>query len=207
MSSNTRVRVKPRMVPKQVTKQVTRPIDGTLETVKVEGGQVLSLDEILGDGGRKRLLETLESLPEMKKSLNPAEIPASFLAWKEGEDGSYRLTLTGEALPKLKGDEGNLDSFHIDLKIGSLIAEVQYDGSFKTIKVGSLASSQGSNLTARQQILQRTANRAVNQLLAVAVQRRIEQQVKQYVGVKLKHTIQMMVTNQGNIQTHAYIRK
>ena len=53
--------------------------------------------------------------------------------------------------------------------------------------------------------MQKTVNRLYNRIQALAVQRRLTEQVKQRVGQRVRHQVKMSLTQRQTIQTTAYV--
>jgi hypothetical protein len=153
MSSNTRVQATP------------------VYNVSIEEADSVSLLQVLGRGGCEALLETLEG----QEGAGTVQIPEP--AWqKVGTEPPnrqlYRRVLSGSALSAELQSQG-VSEVTLDLKVGRQMAEVRRSTAYRT---------EQRETEAVRTALRALSNRAVNELLALAVTQRLTQQLTEHVG-------------------------
>lgn len=178
------------------------------------GKQVMNLDRLLGEEGRRSFERTLESLEQRGAPL-PGE-GEGILNWERvaeaGQRGAhYRLRVPAE---NLSGVEG-LSEVVVHLRMHGALTEVTHEASFSRVRTSTETSANASLSSTEQQSVQRVVNRSVNQLLAYGVAERLKNQLKEQVKDKLQvrneqrlnQLVAMRVTNKINIQTFARLRQ
>ena len=153
-----------------------------MHVCRVTGGEVLTLDRLLGAGGRESLRHTLEELPTLRENLAP-EV-ARELNWQRAREAGVYECQAGET--------------RISLRLGSGVAQVSYRHESQHDAVPHALAQQ----------IQQEVNRKVNQLVAVAVAQRLEQQFERYRHAQaVPMTITRGLTNQLNIRARAYLTR
>jgi len=178
------------------------------------GKQVMNLDRLLGEEGRRSLERTLESL-ERRGAPLPGE-DKGILNWERVADAGqssahYRLRVPAENLPGAQG----LSEIVVDLRLRGALTEVTHEANFSRVRTSAETGGDASLSPTEQQSVQRVVNRSVNQLLAYGVAERLKNQLKQQVKEKLKvqneqrlnQLVTMRVANKINIQTFARLRQ
>jgi hypothetical protein len=171
----------------------------TMHHINIKGGQVIALNELLGDGGKMRLKETLNALPQIREKiidLKPHSIQAQMLDWKEtSTPDCYQLMLRGNAL-SLQELQGK--SLRVELRLGEA-AELRHECNYET---RGLSQEQQQMV---QQAAQLTATRSFNQLLSTAVAQHISEQLQKYSHV-VKERVHMKAMNQLNVENRFTIQ-
>jgi len=178
------------------------------------GKQVMNLDRLLGEEGRRSLERTLDSL-ERREGRLPGE-DGGILNWERVAEagqrgGHYRLRVPAENLPGVQG----LSEIVVHLRLHGALTEVTHEANFSRVRTSQETGANASLSSTEQQTVQRVVNRSVNQLLAYGVAERLKNQLKQQVKDKLKvqneqrlnELVKMRVTNKINIQTFARLRQ
>ncbi len=164
MSSNTRFRI-------------------SLHNISLHNTEALTLNRVLGPGGREALKETLGRRQSLEQQLAP-ERPGvevrtpTVLAWQRVESRRrgrelYRLTLRGQQLPPELQRAGAREAT-VDLLLTRQLAKVTSRATYQ---------SERQEAAAERKALTTAANRAVNDLLALTVARRMQQQLSRRQGV------------------------
>lgn len=165
MSSSTTAEFRPSLPPPPVREHV-------------EGKQVMSLSRVLGEGGRKELLATFDSLnsdaPAVLEPFCGGGDPAALkkmkqelgMNWQRSKSNAREFTIRlGEAQLPAAAREAEVSALNVTMRFGSNSAELEFDQSF--IRQSNLTESQRQTVTQACRI---AANRAFNQVLALTMQ-------------------------------------
>jgi hypothetical protein len=171
--------------------------------VRTTDQRALSLDGILGQGGRELMLQTMRSLTGGTHGLKMAETAAAQLAWQRVTQGprqtdTYRLTLTGQHLSEPLRAQG-VEQLQVDLGLGPTLTTV-------THQVTATGTSPSLSEVVQQEA-ERLANLSVNRVLAVAVAQQLSQRVAQYVQQPVnQQPVQLRVSQTCDMRAYAFVR-
>jgi len=169
--------------------------------VRTTGQRALSLDRILGQGGRELMSETMQSLIEGRHGLSIDEKASSLLAWKaiaQEPRGTqtYRLTLQGQNLSESLRTQG-VEHLQVELCLGPTLATVIHH-------VNATGTSQTVSEVVQQEA-ERLANLSVNRVLVVAVAQKLSQRLAEYVR-PVQQAVQLQVSETCNVRAYAFMQ-
>lgn len=153
--------------------------------------QAFELDEVLGEQGRKRLLDTLRN-QTANLDWHPKE---AVLA----EAKTFEHKLSGDQIPSQLKTQG-VNQARITLEIGNHSAKVTKSVTYS--KVVTENESLNINKTQINAWLQSISNLEVNKVILEIVRQRLADQVREYVGDPLQHTIRQYVGEEITECTH-----
>jgi hypothetical protein len=176
---------------------------------QVTGNQTMDLSRLLGAGGCKLMLETLDKLDHAaltrnEESADLAQVREEGFQWAcvDRAKGHFALTLK-EALP------AGVESLVVNLKMRDGLAEVAHDAAWR-VTATQTDRSAATVPAAMHGQLRACANRTVNRLLALTVAtqvtQRLQTKVQQTAGVRVRNAVSMRLTSQNRIQTMARLR-
>ncbi|HEX3045585.1 MAG TPA: hypothetical protein VHY08_12575 [Bacillota bacterium] len=162
-----------------------------------EDRHALSLNAILGEGGREMLSKTLDSLVDRKHGMLIDQRAEALLDWKRADrDGMYRLILTSPNLPAAL-QQGGIQQIQVDLNLtpGMVMINQQINAVSTNQTLSNPVQVEAEHLV----------NRSVNRLLAITVAQSLEQKLRNQNQIKMQ-AVQMHVSEVCDVRAYAHVR-